>query len=368
MFKFAATALVASLAAAADKTFAREEYIALVDVLPDAAIAEDRWMDGEGRDNTEWSWHGEHREAEENLIKAGIDLETTETGLIEAGLQLEQVKSQIIPAVEEHHRNCQLHREEEMNLYYQCTQNDINNYALHHFGGQERSYPRWVVEYNVCIDHLQHAKWLWLDYHHDDGRVTLEPCDPQTKTEPLYIEGKEKEVVIVEDKPLDPALPCDKQGIPDWSGIWIEIWGGQEEAMAILTGNTPVSSSHTERCYTVKQKEESGTGTAMLLETWDQPGSREYELTKRRDDRFVENGCMIHTHLVGTEYTQWVAGVSGELSMADQIMEQWHVMDSATKEEGYLSQHHEIKIGTCSADAEGQFTEQKTYFGTIRKE
>ena len=65
-----------------------------------------------------------------------------------------------------------------MNLYYQCTQNDINNYALHHFGGQMRSYPRWVTEYNVCIDHLQSAKWLWLDFYHDDGNVTVEPCDP----------------------------------------------------------------------------------------------------------------------------------------------------------------------------------------------
>ena len=82
-----------------------------------------------------------------------------------------------------------------MNLYYQCTQNDINNYALHHFGGDLRSYPRWVVEYNVCIDHLQSAKWLWLDFYHDNGEVSLEPCDPENHDSPVYIDEPVETVV-----------------------------------------------------------------------------------------------------------------------------------------------------------------------------
>lgn len=360
MFKFAASAVLASLAAAEVHT---TSYVKEFDVLPDALLEGQVMPDGEGRDHTEWSWHYEIKESEENLKKAQEDVVFTEKGVVGAKGQYEEVRSQIIPAAEEHHRNCQLHREEEMNLYYQCTQNDINNYALHHFGGQERSYPRWVVEYNVCIDHLQHAKWLWLDYYHEDGKVSLEPCDPQTKTDPVYIGQPYVEPEAA--GPLDPAVPCDKQSLPDWSGIWIELWGGEQEAAAILSGNTPVTKEHTERCYTVKFNKDDQS-KATLLETWDAPGSRTYDLTKRRDDRFVENGCMIHTHLHGTDYTQWVAGVSSGLSMAAQIMEQWHVIDAESKEEGYLSQHHEIKIGTCTADPEEQFTASKEYNPLVR--
>lgn len=362
MFKFAASAIVASQVAAEVHS---EEWVREFDVLPDELKEGHPMPQGEGRDHTEWSWEWEIKEAHDNLQDAKDDVEYARDGVDGAKAEYEQIKSQTVPAAEEHHRNCQLHREEEMNLYYQCTQNDINNYALHHFGGDERSYPRWAQEYNVCIDHLQHAKWLYLDYYHEDGGVSLEPCDPLTKTEPVYIGGDSKVVDDnVIDGPLDPALPCDKQSLPDWSGIWIEIWGGEQEAAAILAGNTPVTDTHTERCYTVKMGDEPGKAT--LLETWDQPGSRSYDLTKRRDDRYVENGCMIHTHLHGTDYTQWVAGVSTGLSMADQIMEQWHMIDGATGEEGYLSQHHEIRIGDCQADEEEQFTASKQYTGLIR--
>ena len=107
----------------------------------------------------------------------------TQHGVAQAGLagaeaELAAVKKLVIPATVEHQRQCQLHREEEMNLYYQCTQNDINNFMLHHFGDAARSYPRWVKEYNVCIDHLQQSKTLWLDYYHDNGNVELMACDP----------------------------------------------------------------------------------------------------------------------------------------------------------------------------------------------
>ena len=79
-----------------------------------------------------------------------------------------------------------------MNLYYQCTQNDINNYALHHYGGQMRSYPRWVTEFNVCIDHLQQSKTLFLDFYGVDDRVSLQPCDPQIHGSPVYIDYEEE--------------------------------------------------------------------------------------------------------------------------------------------------------------------------------
>ena len=44
-----------------------------------------------------------------------------------------------------------------MNLYYQCFQNDYNNYALNHFGGERRSYDRWFHEAERCESVF--AKW-----------------------------------------------------------------------------------------------------------------------------------------------------------------------------------------------------------------
>merc|ERR1712046_82976 len=142
---------------------------------------------GEGRDHTDWSWAREFEEAQNQIDITKKEVKITKEGKRGAKLELEEVEANIISAKEEHQRQCQLHREEEMNLYYQCTQNDINNYALHHFGGDLRSYPRWVQEYNVCIDHMQSAKWLWLDWYGKDGKVELRACEPETMTPPVYI-------------------------------------------------------------------------------------------------------------------------------------------------------------------------------------
>jgi len=157
----------------------------------------------------------------------------------------------------EHQRNCQLHREEEINLYYQCTQNDINNYALNHFGGEKRSYPRWVEEYNVCIDHIHSAKTLHLDYYHADGTVTLEPCDPQNHSSSVYIGSWGTEPIVggmltvITAEPLNPYAPCDNQHIPNWGGIWVEV-ADFNEAQNVLMGNTVLDSTRAQRCYSIK--------------------------------------------------------------------------------------------------------------------
>lgn len=88
--------------------------------------------------------------------------------------------------------------------------------------------------------------------------------------------------------------------MPNWSGLWVEIWGGEEEAENILTGKTPVTSALTQRCYTIKP---TGKHTADLRETWDSPGARDYDLILKEDNRTVQDGCMIHTTLKGTNYT-----------------------------------------------------------------
>jgi hypothetical protein len=177
-----------------------------------------------------------------DMEDARADVVSAELGLDGAIIEYQEMLDQVMSPQVEHQRNCQLHREEEINLYYQCTQNDINNYALHHFGGDARSYPRWVDEYNVCIDHIHSAKHLHLDYYHEDGRVTLEPCDPQTYTSSVYI-GEDNftpavhhTTTDISSEPLNPYEACDTQLIPDWSGIWIEIWGGTTEASQIMMG------------------------------------------------------------------------------------------------------------------------------------
>jgi hypothetical protein len=66
-----------------------------------------------------------------------------------------------------------------------------------------------------------------------------------------------------------------------------------------------------------------------LLESWDGGSARPYDLTLREDNRTYPGGCMIHTHLKGSDYTQWVASVTGSvasISMSDQIIEEWHFL------------------------------------------
>jgi hypothetical protein len=249
-----------------------KEYSATFDMLADEKAAQ-AMPQGEGRDHTDWSWHLEHLEEGDKVDRAAEDLKIARIGEAGAIVELEELRMKIIEADEEHLRQCQLHREEEMNLYYQCTQNDINNYALHHFGGEVRSYPRWVKEYNVCIDHIHRAKTLHLDFFMENGSIEKRACDPQNHGSTTYIDHeRDVEVVVkpvvkpvvepvvepvapvvkpvtpvdkgaISETPLNPAHSCMDQAVPNWSGIWIEIWGGAEEAADILSGKLPVSST-----------------------------------------------------------------------------------------------------------------------------
>ena len=65
-----------------------------------------------------------------------------------------QAKANLATATATHPRKCQLRREEEITLYFQCTQNAINNYALDHYGDADRSYPHWKDEFKICMDSL----------------------------------------------------------------------------------------------------------------------------------------------------------------------------------------------------------------------
>jgi len=200
---------------------------------------------GSGRDHTDWSWWFESEGAKAEVIAAKEDVTEAEISLDVAVTEYDIVLHQTLSPQVEHQRNCQLHREEEMNLYYQCTQGDINNYALHHFGGEQRSYPRWVNEYNVCIDHIHSAKGLHLDYYHEDGTVTLEPCNPQAHSNSVYIGQYGPQIAhefdgTITAKPLNVMESCSSQHMPDVGGLWLPV-NSVNSYHEILMGNQKIN-------------------------------------------------------------------------------------------------------------------------------
>ena len=105
---------------------------------------------GDGQDHTLWSWgqleSESVQEKEEEGEKVGLaadDIKATKD-------KLDNFWRGITSTEASHQLQCKLYREEEINLYYQCTQNAFNNYSLDHFGGDERSYPRWLSEVYRC--------------------------------------------------------------------------------------------------------------------------------------------------------------------------------------------------------------------------
>jgi len=88
-------------------------------------------------------------------------------------------------------------------------------------------------------------------------------------------------------------------------------------------GNIVLDDTYTMRCYSIEKTEKYDT--AKMVETWDTvEATRTYDVTLRKDPRMVNNGCMVHTALHGTAFTQWLGAVDG-LNMNSQINEEWHV-------------------------------------------
>ena len=118
--------------------------------------------------------------------------------------------------------NCELHRREELNLYYQCTQNSYNHYSLDHFGGEMRSFPRWIYEFKRCNMMLADAecssltdkvsKETYRCYEEPCTHITLPMPDMFGETgaqvavpavvEPEIVEPVEPEVVLPTCEPL----------------------------------------------------------------------------------------------------------------------------------------------------------------------
>jgi len=111
-------------------------------------------------------------------------------------------------------RKCELYRREEVNLYYQCTQDDYNNYALDHFGGEMRSYPRWLCQFCKCNDTLRMA---------EHARVEGRWCEPESchARNPMCDRCGADPVDCEVFPVVDPPEPTFKY-LPNFSGYWIE--------------------------------------------------------------------------------------------------------------------------------------------------
>jgi hypothetical protein len=76
-------------------------------------------------------------------------------------------------------------------------------------------------------------------------------------------------------------------------------------------GKIVLDETYTLRCYTIHDGGLRDQG--LMTETWDEPNNqRTYDVTLRKDNRFVPDGCMIHTALHGTAFTQWISAVGSE--------------------------------------------------------
>jgi hypothetical protein len=105
---------------------------------------------GDGQDHTLWDWHMVVDGSGSKVIF--YESKTEETAREIDSLQdlIDDFWTGMTSTTISNQYSCELHRNEEINLYYQCTQLTFNNYALDHFGGDMRSYPRWVYEFKRC--------------------------------------------------------------------------------------------------------------------------------------------------------------------------------------------------------------------------
>lgn len=113
---------------------------------------------GDGQDHTLWSWTEIEDSGKAKIIfyQKSVDEAWEEQNRVQdliddfwEGMTSTEVTNQA---------DCEMHRQEEINLYFQCTQLTYNNYALDHYGGDMRSYPRWIHDFKRCNVQLHAAE------------------------------------------------------------------------------------------------------------------------------------------------------------------------------------------------------------------
>jgi len=126
---------------------------------------------GDGQDHTLWSWGQMVTDSKIAVEKTTVELTDTVEASFKAQTDIDTFRVNFTPFDILYEKKCELYRREEVNLYYQCTQDNYNNYSLDHFGGEMRSYPRWLWQFCKCNDTLRAAEY---------ARVEGRWCEPES--------------------------------------------------------------------------------------------------------------------------------------------------------------------------------------------
>lgn len=105
---------------------------------------------GDGQDHLLWSWDDMLEEQEQEVQDALEEIVEWDWAIIDGQDEVDEAMEDVDSEAAIAFKQCELIRHEEQNLFYQCTQNAINNYALNHYGGEERSFESWLEDVIYC--------------------------------------------------------------------------------------------------------------------------------------------------------------------------------------------------------------------------
>jgi len=161
--------------------------------------------------------------------------------------------------------NCELHRREEINLYYQCTQNTYNHYSLDHFGGEMRSFPRWIHEYMRCNMILFKAECCSLTDAMTDKDYECPPCTHITMPMPEMF--GDTGLVVTEPEPPIVYPTCGP--LPDVS--MLSVYRYKSDLWPL---NSLIKENSTFYCIEMKRDEGSTTAGTLNVKM---PGNNKLE-------------------------------------------------------------------------------------------
>jgi hypothetical protein len=203
MQKFAALAALAASAAAVQKgtdLMYIDSWEADVTMLPQ----------GDGQDHTLWSWDQMHDSGASKIIFYQRKVDESSRTIDEIQELIDDFWGGMTSTEVTNQKDCELHRNEEINLYYQCTQLTFNNYALDHYGGDMRSYPRWIFDFKRCNIALHRAECCTITRNGIDYECP--PCTDitlpmPTPFGPVEVPDPEPPVIIVDPVPSPHVCP-----------------------------------------------------------------------------------------------------------------------------------------------------------------
>jgi len=173
---------------------------------------------GSGEDHLLWTWADLMSQQAAEVAASQSMTVTTNENVSVSQTELDYAIAQAGNDEWLQYKKCQLWRHEEMNLFYQCTQDAVNNYALDHYGGEVRSYPRWKEANEHCQARVD---WMQDCPFNNGTEPAVYPSDP---SEPEYPPITPAPVepptpIVYPSDPSEPEPPTepDEQG-PAYGG------------------------------------------------------------------------------------------------------------------------------------------------------